>query len=100
MRQVQKLIELARERGLSPRAPERAEQRGGMVILAVPHGEAVARELVRREILVDYRPGAGIRLSPHFYTSDEELSYAVDQIAQILASGAHRSKEVAVETQF
>ena len=100
MRQVQMLIELARERGLSTRTPERAEQRGGMVILDVPHGEAVARELIRREILIDYRPGAGIRLSPHFYTSDEELSHAVEQIAGILASGAVRSQEATVDTQF
>lgn len=99
MRQVQKLIQLARERGLSTRTPERAEQRGGMVILDVPHGEAVARELIRREILIDYRPGAGIRLSPHFYTSDEELSHAVEQIAGILASGV-RSQEAMVDTQF
>jgi kynureninase len=71
-----------------------------MVILDVPHGEAVARELIRREILIDYRPGAGIRLSPHFYTSDEELAHAVDQISAILAAGAYRSQDTAVDTQF
>jgi kynureninase len=100
IRQVQRLIELARERGLATHTPEHPEQRGGMVILDVPHGEAVARELIRREILIDYRPGAGIRLSPHFYTSDEELAHAVDQISAILAAGAYRSQDTAVDTQF
>ena len=37
------------------------------------HGPAVTQELLRREVLVDYRPGAGIRVSPHFYTRDDEL---------------------------
>jgi kynureninase len=100
LRQVQRLIELARERGLSARTPEHADRRGGMVILDVPYGEAVARELIRREILIDYRPGAGIRLSPHFYTSDDELVHAVDQIADILASGAYRSHESAGAPKF
>lgn len=88
VRQVRLLIERARARGLTPRAPERPDDRGGMVILEVPDGEAVTRELLRREILVDHRPGAGIRISPHFYTADEELLHAVDEIRGILDSGA------------
>lgn len=61
-----------------------------MLILDVPEGEAVARELIRREILVDFRPGAGIRLSPHFYTTDDDLLHCLESIRQILDTGAHR----------
>jgi kynureninase len=93
VRQVQRLIDLARARGFTVHSPARAEERGGMVILDVPHGEAVSRELIRREILVDYRPGAGIRLSPHFYTADSELDYAIEQIGQILESGTYKAHE-------
>jgi kynureninase len=93
VRQVQRLLDRAREKGFKTHSPARAEQRSGMAILDVPHGEAVARELIRREILVDYRPGAGVRLSPHFYTSDDEVDHAVDQIAQILDSGAYKAHE-------
>ena len=100
VRQVALLLELARERGYRTRTPERAEQRGGMVILDVPHAEAVTRELIRREILVDYRPGAGIRLSPHFYTTDDELRHAVEQIAAILASGAYKEHEGSSAPRF
>jgi kynureninase len=102
LRQVSRLIELAHARGLATRTPERSDQRGGMAILDVPNGDAVTRELIRREILVDYRPGAGIRLSPHFYTSDDELAQAVDEIAGILASGAHTSlaQGTDAQTQF
>jgi kynureninase len=90
VRQVQELIDRARSNGLVPRTPSSADERGGMVILDVPEGEAVTKELLRREILVDYRPGAGIRLSPHFYTTDEEVRRAVDEIRRILDTGAHR----------
>src|SRR6185436_11723478 len=99
-RQVELVLELARARGITPRAAATAKERGGMVILDVPHGEAVTRELLRREVLVDYRPGAGIRLSPHFYTTDDELRRAVEEIAAIRDSGAYRAHEGAGGTGF
>lgn len=91
MRQVQSIVERARANGFGVKSPTKPEQRGGMVILDVPEGEAVARELIRRGILIDHRPGAGIRLSPHFYTSDDELAHALDEMRLILDTGAHRS---------
>jgi kynureninase len=100
MRQVAFLMELARERGFRPNTPDTADARGGMVILDVPHGEAVTRELIRREILVDYRPGAGIRFSPHFYTTDDEIRHALDEARSILVSGAYRAHEQAGGTGF
>jgi kynureninase len=95
VRQTSLLLELARAAGITPRSPERPEQRGGMVILDVPHAEAVTRELLRREVLVDHRPGAGIRISPHFYTADDELARAVSEIRAILDSHAYRVHESA-----
>jgi kynureninase len=52
-------------------------------VLDVPNGDRVARELARREVLVDYRPNAGIRIAPHFYTADEELDQAIAEIASL-----------------
>jgi len=43
---------------------------------------------LRREILVDYRPKAGVRLSPHFYNKEEECDYTLEQIAEILKTAA------------
>jgi kynureninase len=100
VRQVQLLIDLARDRGFRPHAPERPEERGGMVILDVPHGQAVTRELLRREVIVDFRPGAGIRFSPHFYSTDEEISRALDETRQILDSRTYRAHEAAGGTGF
>ena len=56
---------------------------------SVPEFAAVHRELAERQILCDFRPDAGIRLGPHFFTSDDELRFAIDQIGEILATGAH-----------
>jgi kynureninase len=100
LRQTSLLLELARSHGFAPRTPERPEERGGMVILDVPHGEAVTRELLRREILVDHRPGAGIRVSPHFYTADEELERVVAEIRSILDARAWLAHERAGAVGF
>jgi kynureninase len=93
IRQVQLLVDLARDQGFAVGIPEDPEARGGMAILSVPSGEAVTRELLRREIIVDFRPGAGIRLSPHFYTTDDELRHAIGEMRRILDTGAHRVHE-------
>jgi kynureninase len=100
LRQTRLLLDLAREHGLTPRTPDAPDARGGMAILDVPHGEAVTRELLRREVLVDHRPGAGIRISPHFYTTDDEVRRAVAEIRSILDTGAWRPHETAGKTGF
>lgn len=87
MRQTARLIELADANGYPVHAPRDAERRGGTVAFDVPHAYEVAQALLARGILVDYRPGAGIRMAPHFYTRDEELDAAVSAIAEILSTG-------------
>ena len=89
MRQTQLLIQLAEDRGFDVRSPREPERRGGAVIVNVPHFEAVHKELSERQILCDFRPGAGIRLGPHYFTTDDELRFAIDQIADVLETGAH-----------
>ena len=83
LRQTQLLMDLADEAGIPVRTFREAARRGGVVILDVPNGQEVTRELARREILVDYRPLAGIRIAPHFYTTDEEVRHTVSQIREI-----------------
>jgi len=93
------LFEGARERGWRPHAPEDPSRRAGTVAVDVPHGELVAKELLSRDFIVDYRPGAGIRIAPHFYNTEEECRDALDQIADILGSKAHeRHRSVAGAT--
>lgn len=87
MRQTARLIELADARGYQVTAPRNPEQRGGTVAFDVPHGYEVSETLLANDVLVDYRPGAGIRVAPHFYTTDEELERVVAMIDDILATG-------------
>ncbi len=87
-RQTARLVELADAQGWTVTAPRDPAKRGGTVAVDVPHGVDVAAELNARDICCDFRPGAGIRMSPHFYTRDDELDSAVAAAAEILESGA------------
>ena len=89
LRQTQLLIDLADDVGFGVRSPRAPERRGGTVTIHVPDFPAVHRELAEREILCDFRPDAGIRLGPHYFTSDDELRFVVAQIGEILETGAH-----------
>ncbi len=84
MRQSSRLIELAEGAGFRVNSPRNPAERGGTVVMDVPDGAEVTKELLRRNFLVDHRPGAGIRVAPHFYTSDEELELTVHEIQAIL----------------
>jgi kynureninase len=88
IRQTQRLIDLAARRGFRCAAPPDPARRGGTVAVDFEHALEVSRELNARDVVVDYRPGAGIRMSPHFYTADEELDRAFEAIDEIRASGA------------
>jgi kynureninase len=87
VRQTSRLIELADARGYTVNAPRDPARRGGTVAFNVPHGYEVAQSLLARDILVDYRPEAGIRVAPHFYTSDDELEEAVAAIDEAIERG-------------
>jgi kynureninase len=85
-RQTARLIEMAESRGWRVNSPRNAENRGGTVSIDMPDAEEVCRELLKRDILVDYRPKAGVRMSPHFYNKDEELETAIAAVDEILTT--------------
>ena len=93
IRQTTRLIELADARGYPVTAPRDANRRGGTVAFDVPHGADVAAELLARDVVIDYRPGAGIRVAPHFYTTDAEVERLVHEVDDILATDAWRKHE-------
>ena len=88
--QTAKLIQLAEDAGFRVNSPLDPGSRGGTVVIDVPDAQAVTEELLRRDFLVDFRPRAGIRISPHFYTKDEELELIVREIKRIVESRTHR----------
>jgi len=88
VRQTSRLMELAAARGYRVSAPAAVERRGGTVAFDVPHGAEVSQELLARDVVIDYRPGAGIRVAPHFYTTDAEVDRVVGEVDEILRTGA------------
>jgi kynureninase len=84
LRQTQRIIDLADARGFELRTPREADRRGGSVSVLMPHAKEVAFELNAEDIVCDFRPGAGVRFSPHFYTTDEEIEFAFAMVDEIL----------------
>jgi kynureninase len=82
-RQTARLVDLAEEAGFQVTSPKDPAQRGGTITVGHEQAAAITKELIRREFIVDYRPGAGVRISPHFYTKDEELELVIDEMKKI-----------------
>jgi kynureninase len=93
MRQTHYLISLAEEAGFRVTSPRDPNRRGGTITVWDDNAAALTKELVRREFIVDYRPGAGVRISPHFYTQDEELELIVAEMKKIRDTNAYKTAE-------
>jgi kynureninase len=87
-----RLIERCDRLGFAIRSPRDPDLRGNHVSIDVPNGYAVCQVLNEADIVCDYRPGAGIRLSPHFYTSAEEVDAAVDAIDAAIRTRSYERK--------
>lgn len=81
---TRRFMTLARDAGFRLNTPDDDRIRGGTVIVDVPNGAAVTSELIARDIIVDYRPGAGIRMAPHFYNTIEEIDRAIEALIEIV----------------
>lgn len=86
IRQTTRLIEMADEAGWRVNSPRNSDERGGSVIIDVPNAAQVVKQLEARNVLVDFRPGAGIRIGPHFYNTDPEIEQLVTEIHDILGA--------------
>jgi kynureninase len=84
MRMTARLIELADKRGWKVNCPLDPERRGGTVAIDMPNSQEVCQELLRRDVVVDWRPRAGVRFSPHFYNTMEEIDRAMETVDEIL----------------
>jgi kynureninase len=83
-----RLIALATDNGWNVNAPRDSSLRAGTVAVDLPNAREIAMELNARDILVDFRPKAGIRLSPHFYNTDDEIDFAISSIKHIVDDGS------------
>jgi kynureninase len=80
---TQKIASMALERGLRVNSPLEPERRTGWIGIDFDGAELACRRLVERRVFVDYRPSCGIRVGPHFYTTDEEIDEFFDVLASV-----------------
>jgi kynureninase len=78
------LVELLGEAGFRVGSPRDPARRGGTVVVRTPDFERVGRGLAARGVIIDWRPDVGLRLGPHFFNTDEELRFAVEQIVELV----------------
>jgi len=83
LRLTARIVARAEDLGLTVNTPREPAQRGGHVTLDFPDAEAVSQELIRRRYIIDYRPGAGIRVAPHFYNTEAECDAFMDELTAI-----------------
>ena len=85
LRQTRRMMDRADALGFRVNTPREDDRRGGTVCIDFDGAEGVSKELIRRGILLDYRPKCGIRASPHFYTTDDEVERLFEEIESIRA---------------
>jgi len=84
-RRTQSMINFAHEHGWTINTPLEVQRRGGSVMIGVDDARSVAEQLAERHVFVDWRPGAGLRISPHFFNTDEEVAEALQILAELIA---------------
>lgn len=82
--QTSLIIYEAEKEGYKINSPIDFRVRGGTVTLDMPDSHLISKALLKRNILIDYRKGAGIRFAPHFYNSDDEIYYALAELKKII----------------
>src|SRR4029450_5515361 len=83
VRQVARLLDGFAAQGAVVRGPADPARRGGSLVAAFAGAERVPEALIARGYTCDYRPGAGLRLGPHLYTTDDECDAVVAEVASI-----------------
>ena len=78
------MIRFAQDRGWKLHSPFEVEQRGGSVMIEVDQPAAFVSSLAERDVFVDCRPGVGLRMSPHFFNTDEEVESALAMLADLM----------------
>lgn len=82
---TQPLVEACLERGWTVRSPVDPAHRGGSVTVDPGDSPALHDALLARGVVVDHRPGAGLRVGPHFFSDTEEVARFVAEVEELRA---------------
>jgi kynureninase len=83
-RRTEWMIEFALEKGWKVNSPRDVRERGASVMIFVEDGPGMVQRLAERKVFVDCRPGVGLRISPHFFNTDEEVQEAMAVLAELM----------------
>jgi len=83
-RRTDQIIEFAKEHGWKLNTPAAHNKRGGSIMIGVADGPAMVERLAEKRVFVDCRPNAGLRISPHFFNTDEEVSEALMILSKLI----------------
>ena len=83
-RRTTRIIDFAQERGWKVNTPLPQYQRSGSVMIGVADGPATVERLAEKRVFVDCRPKAGLRMSPHFFNTDEEVEEALSIMDRVI----------------
>ena len=90
-RMTTRLLTLVDECGFTSAASRDPARLAGTVAINVPDALLVSRTLKSRDFIVDYRPPVGVRVSPHFYNTMDEVDRVMAEIASIVATKDYAS---------
>jgi len=83
-RRTEWMINFALEQGWKINSPTKVEDRGASVMIYVDDGPGMVKRLAERKVFVDCRPKVGLRMSPHFFNTDEEVKEAMGILAELI----------------
>jgi len=83
-RRTEWMVEFALEQGWTINSPRDVNERGGSVMIDVDNGPAMVDRLAKKRVFVDCRPGVGLRISPHFFNTDEEVAEAMTILSHLM----------------
>src|SRR5947209_11818421 len=85
-RRTEWMIDFALERGWKVNSPRHVDERGASVMVYVDDGPAMVKRLADRKVFVDSRPSVGLRVSPHFFNTDEEVREALEILGELIST--------------
>ena len=80
---TERIIQKAQEFAFDINSPLNHPSRGGTVVVQMKNSEQISKELLRRDFLIDWRPNAGIRISPHFYNTKDEVDEIMEEMKRL-----------------
>lgn len=74
------IIDRALAAGLQVHSPLDGQHRTGFVAVDFPGSEAASKVLIAERYKLDWRPNCGLRLGPHFYSTEDEVERMMSRV--------------------